>query len=151
MWQQQLHFFPSNDAVTGHNAPLLSRPEDYGPFTNYSASVYDTVEHYLSEGAPAEKVVLGMPAYGRGFHLFDADYDGLNCPADDGMRHGSSSGLEQRVFVRTIHPMQAVKRRTFESPTESGFHKTVGGLSDNYVAQCLFSPNMHVVQNSIFV
>lgn len=48
----------------GYNAPLYSsKPSD-------EATVSHAVEYWLNEGAKAEKINLGLAAYGRSF-LFD--------------------------------------------------------------------------------
>jgi GH18 family chitinase len=71
---------------TGHNAPLHGRveelPEDH---PGWLFNAYDTINVYLDMGAPANKIVMGMPAYGRGFLLDDNERNGLYCPAHDGV------------------------------------------------------------------
>jgi len=52
---------------TGHVAPLYSRHGDALPDFN----VNSTVEHWLAGGAPADKLVLGIPLYGQSFTLAD--------------------------------------------------------------------------------
>jgi chitinase len=49
---------------TGVNAPLLQDSTMNGPF-----SLKHTVEAYLKAGIPKDKIVLGMPTYGRSFLL----------------------------------------------------------------------------------
>ena len=47
---------------TGVNSPLPQDSTPNGPF-----SIKDTVDTYLAAGIPADKMVLGMPTYGRGY------------------------------------------------------------------------------------
>ena len=47
-------------------------------------SVFDTMKYYIQLGAPLEKMVMGMPLYGRGMTLEDPEVNGLYCPASDG-------------------------------------------------------------------
>jgi chitinase len=47
---------------TGVNSPLPQDSTPNGPF-----SVFQTVTTYLAAGIPADKMVLGMPTYGRGY------------------------------------------------------------------------------------
>ena len=76
-------------SFTGHNAPLFRRPEEnYEGHPGYYFNVYDTMMYYQELGAPFEKMVMGMPSYGRGFHIYDTEEDGLYCPVDDGIRMG---------------------------------------------------------------
>ena len=49
------------------------------PLPRYN--LYDGVELWLSLGGLPEKMVLGIPSYGRGFLLADPQYDGAFCPA----------------------------------------------------------------------
>jgi GH18 family chitinase len=47
---------------TGVNAPLLEDSTPNGPF-----SIKNSVESYLAAGIPGDKIVLGLPAYGRSY------------------------------------------------------------------------------------
>ncbi|HAX74555.1 MAG TPA: chitinase [Cyanobacteria bacterium UBA11372] len=66
--------FP-DDKVTGVNAPLLQDSTPGGTF-----SVRHTVEAYLNGGIPKEKMVLGMPTYGRTFKVTSPLTDTDNGP-----------------------------------------------------------------------
>ena len=50
--------------VTGHNAPLAQSSADPAPA---GLSVTEAVDTYLARGLPADKMVLGVPFYGRGW------------------------------------------------------------------------------------
>jgi len=78
---------------TGHNAPLFRRTEEnYLEHPGYYFNVYDTIMYYIQLGAPKEKLVMGIPLYGRGFQLKYWEgiphYEGLYCPAEDGIPKG---------------------------------------------------------------
>jgi chitinase len=55
-------YYGSWSAISGHNAPLFSPPED-----PQHLSITTTVQTYLAVGIPAAKLVVGVPFYGRGF------------------------------------------------------------------------------------
>lgn len=66
------------DARTGHNGNLLTDRRDPNP-VRYS--VDQTVRDYLARGAPARKLVIGVPAYGQGWTGVTGGGDGLWSPA----------------------------------------------------------------------
>lgn len=62
---------------TGHNGNLFTDRRDPNPIRY---SVDQTVRDYLSRGAPARKIVVGVPAYGQGWTGVNGG-DGLYQPA----------------------------------------------------------------------
>ncbi|XP_053686881.1 acidic mammalian chitinase-like [Sabethes cyaneus] len=72
-------FHGSYDGVTGENAPLTAGPADVTP-QQKELNVMNSVEYWLSEGAPASKLNLGMPLYGRTFTLTNANVNGVGKP-----------------------------------------------------------------------
>lgn len=71
---------------TGHNAPL------YAPSTDSEwrkqLSVDNAANLWVKMGAPKEKLIIGMPTYGRSFTLADTDRHGPNSPATSGGKEG---------------------------------------------------------------
>ncbi|KAJ1063619.1 hypothetical protein K5549_000116 [Capra hircus] len=57
--------------VTGHNSPLRKGQLDRG--TNSYYNVEYAVGYWINKGMPAEKVVMGIPTYGRSFTLASAE------------------------------------------------------------------------------
>ena len=59
----------------GHNAPLYEKPGDdkfnYTQFLNINF----TMHYWLEKGATKEKMVMGLPLYGRTFSLVDGSVD----------------------------------------------------------------------------
>ncbi|XP_047996757.1 probable chitinase 2 isoform X1 [Leguminivora glycinivorella] len=62
------------DSITGHNAPLHV---DQGRIYAVDAAL----NYWLSQGCPPEKVVMGIPFYGRTFNLTDANNNGVGAPS----------------------------------------------------------------------
>ncbi|TYS68182.1 glycoside hydrolase family 18 protein [Sutcliffiella horikoshii] len=62
------------DELTGLNAPLY--PDPNSEFS-WQWSVKDGIDTYISSGVPSEKLVMGMPFYGRVFHEANTDNNGL--------------------------------------------------------------------------
>ncbi|MEV6982446.1 glycoside hydrolase family 18 protein [Sphaerisporangium sp. NPDC051017] len=66
------------DPITGHNGNLFPDRRDPNAI---KYSVDTTVRDFLSRGAPAKKIVVGVPAYGQGWTGVKATGDGLWSPA----------------------------------------------------------------------
>ncbi len=67
--------------VASFNAPLREVPEDpLAPASRRWNSVEGAVEYYLAQGVPADKIVLGLPFYGRGYRVTSDADDGLYQP-----------------------------------------------------------------------
>ncbi|KAK7802318.1 hypothetical protein U0070_020713, partial [Myodes glareolus] len=62
------------EKFTGHNSPLFSLPED-------SKSSAYAMNYWRNLGAPADKLLMGFPTYGRTFHLLSASKHGLQAPS----------------------------------------------------------------------
>jgi chitinase len=62
------------DAFVGHNAPLYEGPDDTTDLQK-QLNIDASIQYWLAQGAPKEKLILGMPLYGRSFTLANpADY-----------------------------------------------------------------------------
>lgn len=72
---------------TGHNAPLHSPSSD----SQWQKQL--NIEHaaglWVKLGAPKEKMVIGMPTYGRSFTLSDTSKHGVHAPASAGGKEGT--------------------------------------------------------------
>ncbi|XP_055388042.1 probable chitinase 10 [Condylostylus longicornis] len=64
------------ESVTGMNAPLTGPPGD-------QLNIVATVNYYLSKGAPANKLVVGIPFYGRTFFLITSNTN-VGAPSSGG-------------------------------------------------------------------
>ncbi|MGD6774733.1 glycosyl hydrolase family 18 protein [Sutcliffiella horikoshii] len=62
------------DELTGLNAPLYKDPKS---MFHWQWSVKDGIDTYIASGVPSDKLVMGMPFYGRVFHEAIADNNGL--------------------------------------------------------------------------
>lgn len=58
-------YHKAGDRETGHVAPFYHYPSDYTLFLNANFSV----RYWLDKGVPADKIVMGIPAYGSSFTL----------------------------------------------------------------------------------
>jgi chitinase len=73
------------DTRTNFHAPLRRSPG----LPDHGLTLERTVELYLAAGVPPEKLVLGVPFYGRGWRGVRSKGDGLYAPARCGKRHAT--------------------------------------------------------------
>lgn len=97
-------------AVSTFNAPLHEVPADpLAPELRRWNNVAGAVQYYREHGVPADKLVLGVPFYGRGFKVTGQTADGLyqaySAPADAGdWRVIKARYLDQPGWTRYWHP-----------------------------------------------
>ncbi|XP_072336037.1 acidic mammalian chitinase-like [Scyliorhinus torazame] len=70
-------FHGSWDRVTGHNSPLYRGSGDQGQFIYYNVDY--AMNYWKGKGAPAEKLIVGFPTYGRSFTL-SSSQTGVGAP-----------------------------------------------------------------------
>ncbi|XP_033987635.1 chitinase-3-like protein 1 [Trematomus bernacchii] len=89
------------ESVTGHHSPLYNGSQDTGNKT-YSNTDY-AMRYWRDRGAPAQKLNLGLAAYGRAFDLSTASSD-VGAPANGPGEEGCYTGEEASgllPFVQT--------------------------------------------------
>ncbi|KAM6237056.1 LOW QUALITY PROTEIN: acidic mammalian chitinase-like [Porphyrio hochstetteri] len=72
-------FHGSWDRNTGENSPLYKGPADTGDYPYFNVDY--AMNYWKSNGAPAEKLVVGFPTYGNTFTLQNPSDNGLGAPA----------------------------------------------------------------------
>eukprot|EP00439_Symbiodinium_sp_Y106_P063833 s399_g9.t3 len=92
------------EATTGCNAPLYATAADELK-AGYPLSVSWAVNYWLEKGAPASKLTLGLPTYGRGWKLSGADR-GFNANASGPCSQGSSTGQAGYLAYYEIRDIQ---------------------------------------------
>ncbi|WP_111642911.1 glycoside hydrolase family 18 protein [Marinimicrobium alkaliphilum] len=117
-WQRYLDFinimaydynFPTDGNRTGHNAPLYAPEGDV-------MSADQAVRDHLAAGVPPEKLVLGVPFYGRHWVAVDPDSAGLGQVGhtgdfpygDTGYRNLAENLIDQQGFERHWDPVGQV-------------------------------------------
>jgi len=84
-------FYTSGDSA-GHHSNLYP-PEDY----DRDASAHKSVQIFLKAGVPEEKLVLGVPFYGRSWIMKSADKHGINMPVADRARGGGYTFIKDSL------------------------------------------------------
>ena len=92
-------FYTSGDTA-GHHSNLYP-PEDY----EKDASAHKSFNEFVKAGVPAEKLVMGLPFYGRSWIMKSADKHGINMPVNELSRGGGytyikDSLVDKKGFLR---------------------------------------------------
>ena len=97
--------------VATFNAPLREDPADpLDPALRRWNNVEGAVKYYRDHGVPADKLVLGVPFYGRGFRVTGSDDDGLYQPYSEPYDAGDwrtlrATKLDDPKWRRHWHPV----------------------------------------------
>ena len=92
---------------------------------------------YIDGGAPLNKLVLGVPSYGRGFVLNDTAENGLYCGAYRGIRLGPYT--VQSGFWGYMEIMQAQKNTSLWNLPEATPHQWTKVVDDCYQAPYMYN------------
>jgi chitinase len=92
-------FYTSGDTA-GHHSNLYA-PEDY----EKDASAHKSFNLFVKAGVPPEKLVMGLPFYGRSWIMKSANKHGINMPVERNARGGGytyikDSLIDKKGFVR---------------------------------------------------
>jgi chitinase len=68
------------EKFTGHHSALYSRSDETDPIQT-TLNVDFAVRYWIEKGFPKEKIVLGLPTYGRSFELSNSNEHELGSPA----------------------------------------------------------------------
>ncbi|GLH07680.1 Probable chitinase 10, partial [Gryllus bimaculatus] len=79
------------EPAVNHHSPLFSMEEDNEYNFDVQLNIDHTVKHYMKRGASPEKLVLGIPTYGRSYTLFNPLATDLGAPADGPGEQGAST------------------------------------------------------------
>ncbi len=88
--------------VTGHHAAMVAHPSDNG-----DVSIESAVQTYLSMGVPSEKLVLGVPFYGRAWEGVQSTENGVfqpstGIPAPSGPGHWEAGAFDYWLISQMI-------------------------------------------------
>jgi len=84
-------FHGSWDSTTGMNAPLYRRQAEVGT-SSETLNLDWAAQYWAAGGAPKDKIVIGMGAYGRSFTLANPANNDVGAPATGGGTPGPYTG-----------------------------------------------------------
>jgi chitinase len=87
-------FYTSGDTA-GHHSNLYP-PGDY----QKDASVHKTFQLFVAAGVPPEKLVMGVPFYGRSWIMESTENNGINMPVADRARGGGYTYIKDSLVNR---------------------------------------------------
>lgn len=102
----------SEDAITNHQSALFSTCQG-----NPALNVDSAIAYYLSQGVPAEKIVLGMPLYGRSYANCTSTPDGL-FNAYSGAGKGTTAEAGLRFFSDIKKNLLSTYTRFWDSQSQ---------------------------------
>lgn len=90
LYDLQMYPWPE---TTAHHSPLFEGPNDTSNWNvNYN------LNYWINQGAPREKLAIGIPAYGRAWRLADPTQNGIGAPATGpGLSSVSYEDLCQKI------------------------------------------------------
>ena len=109
-------------------------PEDH---PGYRFNVYDTLKVWMDRGAPKDKMIMGTPAYGRGFKLNFTDETGLYCPASGGIPAGPYTRQDAIWGYQEI--LQARNNDTLINLPDATVHGWTDVIDDCYKAPYMYN------------
>ena len=74
-----------------HHAPLYRRDYEIG---KEAVIISEAVDYWLAQGMPAQKLIFGVPSYGRTFRLANSSQTGLLSPAIGAGPQGPYTGQD---------------------------------------------------------
>ncbi|RZS89978.1 chitinase [Motilibacter rhizosphaerae] len=81
------------EPATSFNSPFTTDPTDPNPGVDATWSTSATVDYYLSQGVPAEKLVVGTAFYGKQYIRVGSANGGVYQPFDDTGLSGAVTGV----------------------------------------------------------
>lgn len=82
-----------NDTISGHHTNLYSSPDDV---THESADI--SIKAFMAAGVPAEKIVIGIGFYGKGWEMRSVDNNGLYRRTEKFIRAGGYTYLKDSLI-----------------------------------------------------
>ncbi|ERL93249.1 hypothetical protein D910_10545 [Dendroctonus ponderosae] len=113
------------EPAVNHHAPLYSLEEDSEYNYDGELNIDYTIKHYLKMGADPNKLVLGIPTYGRSYTLFNPEAYEIGSPADGPGDMGEAT--RENGYLAYYEICENVKNQDWE--VEEPFPKAMGPIA----------------------
>ncbi|CAN7988855.1 unnamed protein product, partial [Ixodes hexagonus] len=97
------HMYQVYMPFTGHNSPLFKRKVEAAIFSTLNTAW--SAEYWVQIGVPREKIMVGVPTYGRTYTLADPERNGLDAPA---VGIGPGDGSVPYLWVSAPHTSASI-------------------------------------------
>ncbi len=91
------------ESETNHQAALYGDPNDPSPYPVSEYNTHSAVQGYIAGGVPAEKIIIGVPFYGRGWTGVTNANDGLYQSASNPAPATWEAGVEDYKVLKTLN------------------------------------------------
>lgn len=88
--------------VTNFHAPVYPSPQDPSAYPANTYSINTAVQAYLSAGIPANKIIIGVPFYGRGWQGVNNANNGLYQPASGPAPGTYEAGVDDYKVLKNL-------------------------------------------------
>ncbi|CAG4982766.1 unnamed protein product [Colias eurytheme] len=105
------------EPAVNHHAPLypLEEPNEYS--VDNELNIDYTIKFYLENGADRDKLVLGIPTYGRSYTLFNPDAVEIGSPADGPGEQGEAT--REKGYLAFYEICEALKAKSKKRAIDS--------------------------------
>ncbi|CAK1551327.1 unnamed protein product [Leptosia nina] len=150
------------EPAVNHHAPLypLEEPNEYS--VDNELNIDYTIKFYLENGASPDKLVLGIPTYGRSYTLFNPDAVEIGSPADGPGEQGDATrekgylafyeicdALKSKINKRAISSEEEDESEEEDSEEEEKQEWTVMYPNPNAMGPVAFKGNQWVGYDDI--
>lgn len=122
--------------TTNFHAPLYASNDDPATYPQSEYNIHSTVQGFLNGGVPAEKLIIGIPFYGRGWNGVTNSNNGLYQAA------GGGAPATYEAEVEDYKVLKNFAGQTFRDPITRAFWKFDGNTFWSYDDEQVISEKM---------